>query len=94
MSIAIDTAATMTQPARTGSPKSIWSAIAPPRTSAMAVATVARYALPSIARPTRRGRWRVVASARHMPVAMPKCAALCCSTMSIIVDSVTIHSSA
>ena len=30
MSIAIDTAATMTQPARTGSPKSIWSAIAPP----------------------------------------------------------------
>lgn len=28
MSIAIDTVATMTQPARTGSPKSIWSAIA------------------------------------------------------------------
>ena len=56
MSIAIDTAATMTQPARTGSPKSIWSAIAPPRISAMAVATVARYALASTARPTVRGR--------------------------------------
>ena len=42
MSIAIDAAATMMQPARTGSPKSIWSAIAPPKTSAMAVAIVAR----------------------------------------------------
>ena len=60
----------------------------------MAVAMVARWALPSTARPTMRGRKRVVASARQAPVAMPKCAALCCSTMSIIVDSVTIHSSA
>ena len=94
MSIAIDAADTMTQPARTGSPKSIWSAIAPPRTSAMAVATVARYALASTARPTGRGRWRVVASARQAPVAMPRCAALCCKTISIIVDSVTTHSSA
>ena len=56
MSIAIDTMATMAQPARTGSPKSIWSAIAPPRTSAIAVATVARYALTSTACPTTRGR--------------------------------------
>ena len=94
MSIAIDVAATMTQPAGMGSPKSIWSAIAPPRTSAMAVATVARYALASTARPTARGRKRVVASARQTPVAMPRCAALCCKMISIIVDSVTTHSSA
>ena len=41
-SIAIEAAATMRQPARSGRPKSICSAIAPPRTSAIAVATHAR----------------------------------------------------
>ncbi len=41
-SMAIDAAATTTQPKRSGRPKSIWSATAPPSTSAIAVATQAR----------------------------------------------------
>ena len=43
---------------------------------------------------TRRGRCAVMDSARHLPVTMPKCAALCCSTMSMKVESVTIQSRA
>lgn len=51
-------------------------------------------ALHSTGRLTHRGRWRVVASLKHCPVTMPKCATLCCNTMSMMVDSVTTHSSA
>src|SRR5665647_779090 len=36
-------------------------------------------------------RFLFVASARQSPVTIPKCAALCCNTISIIVDKVTIH---
>jgi hypothetical protein len=34
----------------------------------------------------------VVASDKQSPVAIPKCAALCCKTISMMVDKVTIHS--
>ena len=91
-SMATEKAPTMTLPTRTGCPKSIWSAMAPPRTSAIAVATVAAYAVARMAVPSQRGKCLCVASARHSPVAIPRWAALCCSRMSIRVESVTTHS--
>ena len=58
-----------------------------------------RYLLPqlhmAVASKTRAGRGRrcsTAASDRQRPVAMPRCAALCWSTMSMSVDRVTIHS--
>ena len=35
--------------------------------------------------------YRLVASDKHFPVTIPRCAALCCKIMSMIVDNVTIH---
>ena len=84
----------MAAPTMRGRPKSICSAMAAPNISANEVDTDAPMALHSTGRLTHRGRWRVVASLKHCPVTMPKCATLCCNTMSMMVDSVTTHSSA
>ena len=35
--------------------------------------------------------YKLVASDKHFPVTIPRCAALCCKIMSMIVDNVTIH---
>ena len=69
----------------------ICSAIAPPSISAIAVATAANIAVRSIRSFNSLGIYLLAASDRHSPVAIPRCAALCCSTISITVDNVTIH---
>ena len=74
-------------------PNSMLMAMAAPSTSATSVEMAANTAEAIRKRPVRAGRWRVAASERHSPVAMPRCAALCCSTISIRVDSVMTHSS-
>jgi hypothetical protein len=76
-----------------GRPKSMDRAMAPPRISARAVATAASTAEPRSARDRGLGRWRVAASERQRPVAMPRWAALCWRTMSMTVDRLTIQSS-
>ena len=80
-------------PTGSGSPNSIRSAMAPPSSSAVAVATAAPTADHKATPATGRGRCAMAASDRHSPVAMPRWAALCWSTMSMTVDRVTIHSS-
>ena len=81
-------------PTRTGRPKSIWSAMAPPSTSAIAVAMLASMAVESATKATGRGRCRVADSARHSPVTIPRWATLCWSRMSMMVESVTTQSRA
>jgi len=80
-------------PAASGRPNSIRNAMAPPKSSARAVDTEAATAVPRAAIATGRGRCFMVASDRHSPVTMPRWAALCCRTISITVDRVTIHNS-
>ena len=79
---------------RTGMPKSMSSAMAPPRISASEVETEASPAVESSAREALWRMWSVAASARQSPVTMPRWAALCCRIMSIRVERVTIQSSA
>jgi hypothetical protein len=62
-----------------------------PRISATEVETEASTAKESIALDTTGFIYIVAASERQRPVAIPRCATLCCRTISIIVDNVTIH---
>ena len=78
---------------RTGTPNSICRAMAPPRISASEVEIDARTADPSNGRDHAGLRWTAAASERQSPVAMPRWATLCCRTISMTVESVTIHSS-
>ena len=84
---------TSSAPMRTGTPNSICNAIAPPRISASEVEIDASTAEPSKGRDHAGLRYADAASDRQRPVAMPRCATLCCNTISITVESVTIHSS-
>ena len=81
-------------PTGRGMEKSMRRAMAPPRISAMLVMTEAPKALSSTTRPMAQGKYSVMASAMHLPVTIPRCAALCCNTMSIKVERLTIHSRA
>ena len=80
-------------PSQMGRPKSMFRAMAAPSSSARAVATAAIMAEPKSVREAEGRMCCTAASDRHRPVAMPRCAALCWSTMSISVASVTIHRS-
>jgi len=80
-------------PIRIGIPKSIFNAIAPPSNSASEVDTDATIADESTDRETHRGICMVAASDKHRPVAIPRWATLCCKTMSMMVERVTIHKS-
>ena len=91
-SMKTESALTATAPMRTGIEKSIWSAMAAPSISATTVATQARRAVERRMRLTGLGSQAVAASERQSPEAMPRCAALCCRTMSMTVESVTIQS--
>jgi hypothetical protein len=71
----------------------MFKAIAPPRISASEVETEARTANESTDFEAQGFKYIVAASDRHNPVAIPRCATLCCNTISIIVDSVTTHNS-
>ena len=64
-------------PIRTGIPKSIFRAMAPPSSSAREVEMDATMADESTDRDTQRGMCMVAASERHRPVAMPRWATLC-----------------
>ena len=84
----------LSEPQIMGMPNSICSAMALPSISASDVEMLAHTAVARIGRLTHRGVCLVAASLRQSPVAMPKCATLCCSIISMIVDSVTTHSRA
>ncbi len=75
-------------------PKSICKATAPPRISAREVEILARTALTMIGRPSHFGVYFTAASLRQSPVTIPRCATLCCNTISIMVDKVTTQSKA
>ena len=64
-----------------------------PKISAIAVAILAKIAVDKIGNAYFLGIFSVVDSAIHLPVTIPKCAALCCNTINIIVDNVTVHKS-
>ena len=81
-----------TEPQIIGISNSICRAMAPPKISASEVDIDASTAVPSMGRATHEGVYFVAASDRHKPVTMPKCATLCCNTISMIVDNVTTHS--
>ena len=72
--------------------KSIFKAIAPPKSSARVVETEAMVAVDNIDRDAHLFMCRVQASDRQRPVAIPKCATLCCRTINMMVESVTIQS--
>ncbi|SUQ46537.1 hypothetical protein CNEONATNEC26_01110 [Clostridium neonatale] len=73
--------------------KSIFKAIATPKISAIAVPIAASIAVDVIILPMVGLIYSLIASEIHKPVTIPKCAALCCNTINIIVDSVIIHNS-
>ena len=75
-------------------PNNICKAIAPPNISASEVDILARIALIITGRPIHLGVYFTAASLKQRPVTMPKCATLCCSAISIIVESVTTHNRA
>jgi hypothetical protein len=60
--------------------------------SASEVEMEASTAVPNMGRDTQEGVYLVAASDKHKPVTMPRCATLCCNTISMIVDKVTTHS--
>ena len=61
--------------------------------SASEVAIDAKTADAKTGREIHGATYRVAASERQSPVTMPRCATLCCKTISIIVDKVTTHNS-
>lgn len=71
-----------------GISKSKYIAIAAPNISAIEVATEANIAVVKNPLLIQGLRCLVVASDKHKPVAIPKCATLCCSKISILVESV------
>ena len=75
-----------------GMSNSICKAMAPPNISASEVEMEASTAVPNMGRDTQEGVYLVAASDKHKPVTMPRCATLCCNTISMIVDKVTTHS--
>ena len=88
------TASTSTEPSLSGRWKSMFSAIAAPNISASAVEIEAAIDENNMMFRKHGLKCSVVASERHLPVTMPRCAALCCKTININVESVTIQSSA
>jgi hypothetical protein len=77
-----------TEPAAIGILNSIFNAMAAPKISAIAVATAAPTAESRISREAQGFRCRVADSERQSPVTIPRCAALCCSRISMTVESV------
>ena len=67
--------------------------MAAPRISASAVETAAPTDVISTIFRIHGRMCSVADSERHFPVTIPRCAALCCSTISMNVDNVTIQSS-
>ena len=80
------------EPHMMGMSNSICKAMAPPNISASEVEMEANTAVPNMGRDTQEGVYLVAASDKHKPVTMPRCATLCCNTISMIVDKVTTHS--
>ncbi len=80
------------EPHMMGISNSICKAMAPPSISASEVEMEASTAVPNMGRDIHLGQFCVAASDKHNPVTMPRCATLCCNTISMIVDKVTTHS--
>src|SRR5664280_2566172 len=78
-------------PSFNGILKSIFKAIEPPRISASEVETEASTAKDRTDFETTGFKYIIAASERHRPVAIPRCATLCCKTISIIVESEITH---